>query len=669
VTHELDDQNENAQNLNRAQEWVESVSRARSEFVSTLSHEVRTPMNAVLGMTDLLRLTELTRKQKGYVQIIESSGNMLLSLVDNMLDFSSLESGRLVLCEQELCLSDLLEQVLAIMGYQAYSKDLELIGDVETDPKQRVTADAQRLRQIMINLVGNAIKFSDHGEIVVQLRLSEEASGQALLRVEVSDSGIGMSEETLATLFGPFVRSADPDEAVQERGSGLGLTISKRFVDLMGGEINIESKLGQGTKAHFSVPVGTIPVADADRTHREQALRARRILVVNGNARVSRVISRNLDRWGMQSESVQRSNEVTNLLAVAKADGQPFDGAIIDFDLPDIDGLALARAIRADSNLAYLPIILLTSIARPLEIGEVSPIGGIRCVNKPMLPSRLRHHLFNILEVDDWQGKHVADDDTRALHVLIAEDNPLNRKLLSRMLESLGHSVDCADDGPAALRAAEDKSYDLILMDCQMPGFDGDEVTRRIRDNRTQNVRQPVIVAVTADVSAEHQLQCLQAGMDDFLAKPIRLQVLKSGLRRWSSIKDGGSFEAGLSQHESEIAGDNEIVRQLRDRAGETGATFVKEYIDLFLQDTASRLDIMRAAVEREDQATLGRECHALKGACLEVGVARLSACCDTLRDASADRRLDEIPAAYRRLREEFDRVKPVFEAEKNRSL
>jgi len=665
MTYDRNEKDEIALSQKRAQENAETANRARSEFASTMSHEVRTPMNAVLGMADLLRLTDLTRKQKTYVQIIESSGNMLLSLVDNMLDFSTLESGKLVLRKQEVSLSDLLEQVLAIMGYQAYSKGLELIGHIQDGSNQRISADAQRLRQIMINLLGNAIKFTDQGEIVVQVGIDARDSDRASLIVEISDSGIGMSESTKATLFKPFVRATDA--VAREQGSGLGLAISKQLIDLMGGEIGIESELGEGTRARISVPVAIASVADT--THRGQALKTRRMLIVNDNARISQVICQNLQNWGMQCEPVRSANEVAELLAVAKTEGQPFDGAIIDFDLPDSNGLCLARAIRADSDLVYLPIILLTSIARPLEVGEVSPIGGIRCVNKPILPSELRHNLFSVLEVDDWQGKHAAADNTRALRILVAEDNPLNRKLLSRMLDSLGHSVDCADDGPAALRASEKESYDLILMDCQMPGFDGDEVTRRIRDSGTQDVQQPIIVAVTADVSAEHQSRCLQAGMDDFLAKPIRLQVLKSGLHRWSSLIDGGSSAAGVSEHASGIVDDQEIMRQLRDRAGDGGVTFVNEYIDLFLQDTASRLDIMRAAVEHEDHVTLGRECHALKGACLEVGVARLGAYCDALRDASRDQRFDEIPAALLRLSEEFGRIKPVFEAEKNRPI
>ncbi|MDH3433042.1 MAG: response regulator, partial [Gammaproteobacteria bacterium] len=555
-----------------------------------------------------------------------------------------------------------------IMDYQAYSKGLELIGDIEDDLQGRVFADAQRLRQIMVNLVGNAIKFTDQGEIVVHIRVGAEASGQASLRVEISDNGIGMSKATQASMFNAFGRSADPDAAFHKQGSGLGLSISKQLVDLMGGEMSIKSAPGEGTTVRFSVPVEVLPASNADLAQSVHALKGCRMLIVDDNVRVSRVICSNLHSWGMHCKSVRFPNQVFDRIAGAAAAGQPFDGVIINIDLPDADGLSLARAIRAQSDLAHLPIILLTSIAQPLEVGEVSPLGGIRCVNKPILPSELRHNLYRLLEVDDWEGRRNGENEVRTLRILVAEDNPLNRKLLSRMLESLDHRVDCVDDGPAALRAFEEKSYDLILMDCQMPGLDGDEVTRKIRNTTDKNIRQPIIIAVTADISAEHKSKCLQAGMDDFLTKPIRLQVLESGLRRWSAVVGESDAKAGVAEHAPGNACDQETLRHLRDRAGGDGAAFVSDYIDLFLRDTSSRLEVMRAAVEHEDAATLGRECHALKGACLEVGVSQLGACCDALRDASKDGRFNELRGALDRLSEEFERVKPVFEAEKNRS-
>jgi signal transduction histidine kinase/DNA-binding response OmpR family regulator len=666
VSHDLNEQEKIALKLKRAKEDAETANRARSKLVATMSHEVRTPMNAVLGMTDLLRMSDLKRKQQNYVQIIESSGNMLLSLVDNMLDFSTLESGKLVLNKQKISASELLEQVLAIMGYQAYSKGLELIGEIQADRRQQVLADAPRLRQIMINLVGNAIKFTDQGEVVVQVGFESTEDGQSLLSVAVSDNGIGMSAETQANLFRPFTR-ANAASAATEQGAGLGLAISKQLVDLMGGVISVESELGQGTNVRFSVPVNVIQVADRRKGLRTRALRNRRLLVVYDNERVSSVICNNLHNWGICCEPVRHSEEVPGRLAAAAAGGQPFDGAIIDFDLPGSDGLALARTVRTDSAFAYLPIILLTSIARPLESGEVSSIGGIRCVNKPILPSELRHNLFSVLEVDDWDGKRTEKDGAEALRILIAEDNPLNRKLLSRMLKSLGHKVDCADDGPAALKAFEEKSYELILMDCQMPGLDGDEVTRRIRQMPDRHGRQPIIVAVTADVSTEHKSKCLHAGMDDFLSKPIRLEVLKSGLRRWSSLLGDAASERGPAEDVSDTDQDQELTARLHDRARGDSAAFVDEFIDLFLRDTASRLEVMRAAAEREDQETLSRECHALKGACLEVGVEQMCTCCDVLRDATKYQKFDEVPAALLRLHEEFDRIKPVIEAERNR--
>lgn len=665
VEHDLNEQEKVALRLQRAQEDLDTAIRAKSELLATISHEVRTPMNAILGMTDLLQLTNLKRKQRNYTQIIESSGNMLLSLVDNMLDYTTLDSGTLVLHEEEFSVSELLERVLEVMGYQAYSKDLELIGAVDGDFQQRVSADLQHLRQIMINLVGNAIKFTNRGEILVRVGVDAGEEGRGRLTVTVSDSGIGISQTAAARLFTPFARAATADHAKHQEGSGLGLTICKQLADLMGGKIGIETELGAGTQARLSVPVSIIQAADNDATHRTLALRNHRVLVAAKNTVVANVICDYLTSWGMQGESVSLSGEVSACLATAAVEGAAFDAAIIDYDLLEADGLSLARDLRARGN--YLPIVLLTSIARPLEVGEIAPLGAVRCVNKPILPSDLRHDLFSVLKVDDRPGKHAAGDEQRPLGILIAEDNPLNRTILSRMLESLGHSVDCVTDGSEALSAIQKKSYALIFMDCQMPGLDGDEVTRRIRQLPEQKFRQPIIVAVTADISAELRSKCLQAGMDDFLAKPVRLEELKSSLQRWSAL--AGADPAGVDRtaDPSGVEPDQKIIAHLRDRAGSDGAAFVSGYVDLFLKDSAMRLQVMAAAAEREDQITLGRECHALKGACLELGAAQMGACCDALRDASKAGDFAEVPAALLRLRDEFEYLKPIFEAGKYR--
>jgi CheY-like chemotaxis protein len=660
VLHDLNEQEKLALSLQRAKEDAASADKARTDFVATVSHEVRTPMNAVLGMADLLRLTALTRKQKSYVQVMESSSNMLLSLVDNMIDFSTLESGSLELHRDTFRVGDLLERVLEIMGYPAYSKGLELAGTLDSDAEWHVVGDFERLRQIMINLVSNAIKYTDDGEVIVHVGLDKDDDGEMSLSVSVVDSGIGMSEEAAANLL-KSPGSTSEANAGQDKGSGLGLTISKQFVDLMGGRISLESEPGKGTSVWFSVPVSAAEI-QSPFTDSYGSLGNRRILIVNDNPKVSAAMASCLEEWKISCDVESRPERVTGKMLTATESGYPYDCVIIDAEVRKTDRLALARELRDESRV---PIILLASIARPLKVGETSSIGNARCVNKPILPSELRHNLFQLLDVDVADPMRSEAALPNSMRILIAEDNPLNRKVLRTMLKSLDIKVDTVEDGPSVFTALAETSYDLILMDCQMPGMDGDEVTKIIREGRGSGVGQPVIVAVTADVSADHHDQCLRAGMDDFLPKPIRLDTLKAGLRRWSNMSH--SRRVQLPDSATSQTQDVDLVDRLQDRAGDVGDNFIGEFIDLFLDDTESRIEILRVALDEQDLETLRRECHALKGACLELGVADLGTCCDDLGKASREKRVDDLPGALHRLTAEFERVRPIFEAEKSR--
>lgn len=665
VLHSLNEQERLALRLQRAKEDADTAYRARAEFVATVSHEVRTPMNAVLGMADLLRLTALTRKQKSYVQVMESSSNMLLSLVDNMIDFATLESGKLDLKNEAFHVAELLERVLEIMGYQAYSKGLDLAGTVENDLELQVVGDFDRLRQIMINLVSNGIKFTNEGDVIVSVGVDTDKEGRTSLSVSVTDSGIGMSEDTAAGAFTAFAAGNDQARN-QEQGSGFGLAISKQLIDLMGGNIRLESELGKGTTATFSVPVQPAAVTGRDSlTYGE--LSNRHVLIVNDNPSVTAAIVGSLELWDVACDVESCPDRVAGRLLAAEEAGYTYDCVIIDAEVRKTDRLTLARELREESRV---PIILLASIARPLKVGEVSSIGNARCVNMPILPSELHHNLFRLLDVDVdvADPARTAASLARSLRILIAEDNPLNRNVLCSMLKSLDLKVDTVEDGPSVLAAMQEDTYDLILMDCQMPGLDGDQVTRIIRDARDSETGQPVVVAVTADVSADHREQCLNSGMDDFLSKPIRLGTLKAGLRRWSNM----SFSRRLQLPGAAVSGDaadEEIAGRLQERAGDVGNEFIGEFIDLFLEDTTSRLDVLHSALEQSDLETVRRECHALKGACLELGVAEMGDCCDALGQASRDKRLDDLPDALHRLTAEFDRVRPLFEAEKSRPV
>jgi signal transduction histidine kinase/CheY-like chemotaxis protein len=650
---------------------IDAANRVKSEFLATMSHEIRTPMNAVLGMTDLLRLTDLTRKQLGYLQTVQSSGDMLLSLLDNILDYTRLEAGGIDFHEQEFDVSELLATVLQIMGYQAYSKGLELIADDLAVSRLRVCGDNDRLRQILVNLVSNAIKFSDEGEVVIEAAVEVVAQDDVTLRFSVSDHGAGMPEGLQKQLYKPF-ETLDIQAHGAEKGSGIGLTISKRLVENMGGEIGVNSVVDEGTTVWFTVPVQKIKCQQGEEKSGFDKLRNEKGLVINGNSAVAGIICRYLESWGMDCTA---ATDATSALERFDADdGITFSVAVIDVDLADNDGLFLARQIRARRATADLPIVLLTSIVRPLEIGEISAIGNIRCVNKPILPSELQHNLLRLTGADaefavDTIVMEEKTQPTWQLRVLIAEDNMVNSRMLLAMLISLGCYPDIVGDGHAALKALAREAYDLVLMDCQMPGMDGDQVTRELRNNPRLYRSQPVVIAVTADNSAEHRRRCLESGMDGFMAKPIRLEKLRSGLEQWplllgsrrtpDTVETGDENAGGADDLEAQVH------RQLNDRAGAGGSEFVHNYIDLFLEDTEARLEKLRAALLIKDTDILSRESHALKGTCLEFGVVRMGQYCDNLRAASEQGKLEEVSRVVALLDKEFVRVRPVFEAER----
>lgn len=654
---------------------TEAASRLKSEILATMSHEIRTPMNAVLGMTDLLRLTNLTRKQLGYLDTIQSSGDMLLSLLDNTLDYARLEAGGIELQRQEFDVSEVLERVLQIMGYQAYLKGLELIVDFAVASPFRIVSDIDRLRQVLVNLVSNAVRYSEKGVIVIRVVSEDREDSRINLTFSVTDQGVGMSKELQEALSSPL-ESFDILPHNTQHGSGLGLTICKSLVQHMGGEIRASSVSGEGSSVWFSIPVETVAHEPGGGGSDLAVLENERALVINSNMLTAEIICRYFEDWGLD---FALANDVASALSMLDTNSGEFSLAIIDKDLLDDDGLLLARQIRARRATENLPIILLTSIARPLEVGEISLVGNIRCVNKPVLPSELRHELLRLTRADTEfaaesivaeMESEIAITPNRQLRVLIAEDNMVNSRMLLAMLCSLDCYPDIVENGHAALKALAREAYDLVLMDCQMPGLDGDQVTKELRTNPRLYRSQPVVIAVTADNSDKHRRRCLDSGMDGFIAKPIRLQKLASGLEQWPLLlgtrQASGADDAVAASDDEDLR--SRVRSQLNDRKGTSGAEFAHNYIDLFLTDTASRLDKMRKALSARNANELSRQSHALKGSCLEFGVVRMGQYCDSLRKASEADNLEEATRVLAMLDNEYARVRPVFEAEKTAS-
>ena len=637
----------------------EAAAGAKAEFVATISHEVRTPLNAVLGMTDLLNLTSLTRKQREYIQTIQSSGDMLISLVDNLLDFAHLESGRIEVREHEFDVIDLLERVLRMMGHSASSKGLELVVDVRHDFDLRIVADKQRLRQILVNIIGNAIKFTDEGEVVVTSDAVVDEDGSMRVSFSVTDTGPGIGPGQRERLFAAFASGARPESA-QPYGSGLGLAISKKLLDAMGGSIDLQPGETCGTVVSIELPVTRArqPAADEILVAREGW--PDRVLSLHGNKSAARSICRLLHKWEISCDTVYDIEDAMHRILVAASGGKPYDCVIIDSSLTPADRLLTARRIRSSDVMAETPIVLLTSISEPLSIGEVSSLGGIRCINKPVLPLELRYNLLRSTRADAPQPETDSPDEghpnSRELRILIAEDNPVSSGVLQNMLRAEGFGADVVDNGPAVLEELEHKRYDLLLLDCQMPGMDGDVVTRMIRKSPQRFAGKPVIVAVTADTTEKHRAQCIAAGMDDFVPKPIRLDGLRSGLRRWLAML------AERNAEDTEAARVN-LRRSIVERAGQDDDSFVRDYIDLFLSDAESRLSEMSQAFVSGDTETVRRQGHALKGSCLELGADRMARFCEDLSVAAKHDNLDEVGAVIGRLDREFARLRPFYES------
>ena len=644
----------------RSGDVAEVADEAKAEFVATISHELRTPLNAVLGMTDLLNLTSLTRKQREYIQTIQSSGDMLISLVDNLLDFAHIENSGIELKELEFDVIDLLERVMRMMGHSASSKGLELVADIRHDVDLRIVADKQRLRQILVNVIGNAIKFTETGEVVVTSDAVKAEDGTLELNFTVTDTGCGIDDEDRERLFAAFASGARP-ASTQAQGSGLGLAISKKFVDAMSGSIELLSRDSGGTIVSIKMPVrkARSSVADDELSSRDGW--PERVLSLHGNRSAARSICTLLGNLEIPCETVYDIEDGMHRLLVAASVGKPYDCAIIDSSLTPADRLLTARRIRSNAATADLPIVLLTSISESLSVGEVSALGGIRCINKPVLPLELRYNLLRSTQADApttpaTRSSGEGDPQMREMRILIAEDNPVSSGVLQSMLRTAGYGADVVDTGPAVLEELESRQYDLLLLDCQMPGMDGDVVTQKIREAPERYAGEPIIVAVTADTTESHRAQCLAAGMDDFMPKPVRLDRLRNGLQRWIAML---AERNAVDKEAARV----DLRQSIAERAGQDDESFLRDYIDIFLADTQSRLSEMSRAFVSGDTETVRRQGHALKGSCLELGADRMARFCEDLSVAAKHDNLDEVGAVIGRLDREFARLRPFYES------
>jgi two-component system, sensor histidine kinase and response regulator len=621
---------------------AEEAVKVRSQFLANMSHEIRTPLNPVLGMAQLLLLTKLDSRQREYVETIWSSGDLLRRVVDDILDFSKFAAGKMSLDTCDFDLAGTVEAALDSMAERADAKQVELALAIDANVPRTLRGDPNRLRQVLNNLISNAIKFTDHGEVIVSVWTCESGADQTVLGFSVADTGIGIAPDAQRQLFQPFVQ-ADASTARRYGGTGLGLAICRHLVERMGGTIGVESTPGKGSCFHFSASFGSSQRPEHSGEPARMGLMGKRVLVVDDNASQRVILSNQLSAWHIQPTYVESGVEALTALQEAASAGRGFHAALIDMNMPGMDGRQLAHAIRSNNRFAGTRLVLMLSpSADSSEIKTPDEVDAV--LFKPIKRVRLIETLCALTAVDSPNCVHSyghlglsAPNDSNQgpaprapwpAKILLVEDDKVNQMLALNQLEYLGYQAEAVDGGGAALQALDRSSYDLILMDCQMPMMDGYQTTASIRQREGQQ-RHTTTIAMTANAMDGDREKCLDAGMDDYITKPVDLNILAAKLRQWlARVTPEQAAPAAPRPANSHVLIDAAVISDLREISKKSGYDVLRKTAEVFFTEAPRHIAELRATIGVHDLARAAQIAHKLKGAAGCVGITRVRELC-----------------------------------------